>query len=141
MEESNLGIQASYWPTDHNECIEVINKYGREGLVTVWGEESRTKSIQQEIEKKNGVNFIHFAYLNTISGNLNVADFNASFRSCDLSTSWCPGVTKKQVLRNVKDCDITFMSTEFLDIRSNFEFFEAAFRFALQRRDQRSPRL
>lgn len=105
--------QAKFWVTDKNESAEVINKFGRDGQVTRRLPGSGTDKITSMFEKSyKDSDWIHFAYLNSISGNLDVSKFNSKMKSCDISATSRDDVKKEDVLRNVAACDVTFISDE-----------------------------
>lgn len=110
----NLDIDnANYYMTDFNESSEVINKFGRDGVVTKWSEGwSGIEQVKWELRDTHS-KWMHFSYLNTI-WDLKVSEFKANMKSCDLSTSWRPGVKKEDVLQNISECEIMFASTEFM---------------------------
>jgi len=120
---NNVGFALA---TDYNESVEVINNLGRDGKVTYWGDKSYTEELSNFIKKRDMPLWTHFMYANTISGNFNIHSFPSHFSSCDISTSWRPGVTKESVIETIECCDYTFMSDEVCGGSNGDDFLKAS---------------
>jgi hypothetical protein len=97
------------YPTDYNATKFVINSKGEDCVIQRDVEEAQENAL--EVFASTPSHWTHFAYLNTIKGNLDTDRFKG-IKSCDIAVSSRENITNADLIKNIKPCHYVFFSEE-----------------------------